>query len=109
VQVITMKDLPTEEQVSVSLWKVFEQKNVNGKITMGKVVIPPGERVPLEGVSIHEQNEYSIVIKGSFIAESGGKQYRINAGDATFIPAGEEHAAYNDGNEVCEIVWVLVG
>jgi quercetin dioxygenase-like cupin family protein len=55
---------------------------------MGKVVIPSGERVPLNGVSSHKQNEYSIVIKGSFIAESGGKQYRINAGDSTFIPAG---------------------
>jgi quercetin dioxygenase-like cupin family protein len=109
VQVITVKDLSTEYQDPVPLWKVFEQKNVNGKFTMGKVIIPSGERVPLHGFSSHEQNEYSIVVKGSLIAESGGKKYRINKGDATFIPAGEEHTAYNDGNEPCEIVWVLVG
>jgi len=36
MQVITMKDLPTEEQASVSLWKVSEQKNVSGKNSHGK-------------------------------------------------------------------------
>jgi len=30
-------------------------------------------------------------------------------GTPLLFQQGEEHTAYNDHNEVCEIVWVLVG
>lgn len=79
------------------------------KIRFGTVVIPPGQRIPLEGTAHHDQYEYSFVIKGTFVTESGQEKYRISSGQATFIPAGEKHWAYNDGDEECEIVWVLVG
>ncbi|WP_227888082.1 cupin domain-containing protein [Cytobacillus oceanisediminis] len=50
-----------------------------------------------------------MIVKGSIVTETNGKTYRVSSGEATYIPAGQEHIAYNDSEEDCEIVWVLVG
>ncbi|MED4582613.1 cupin domain-containing protein [Brevibacillus choshinensis] len=79
-----------------------------GKVMFGTVVIPPKARVPMKGQGAHDQDEYSYIMRGTIQTESGGKAYTVSAGEATLIPAGEEHWAYNAGDEDCEIVWVLV-
>ncbi|WP_018130904.1 cupin domain-containing protein [Effusibacillus pohliae] len=79
-----------------------------GRATFGIVIIPPGTRIPLEGTGSHAEDEYSYVISGSLIVGSGEREYRVQAGDATLIPAGVPHWAYNDGNEEVMIVWTLV-
>jgi quercetin dioxygenase-like cupin family protein len=109
VEVLNIESLPEDVNATVPLKTVFSQASLSGNLAMGTVTIPPGKRVPLKGVSKHEENEYSIIVKGSIVTEVNGKVYRASSGEATFIPAGEEHIAYNDSNEDCKIIWVLVG
>lgn len=109
MEVLKIDGLEVDANAVVPLKTVFTQESLSGQLKVGTVKIPPGKRVPLTGVSNHKENEYSIVVKGSIVTETNGKTYRVSSGDATFIPAGEEHIAYNDTNEDCEIVWVLVG
>ncbi|RLQ94831.1 cupin domain-containing protein [Falsibacillus albus] len=110
MDVLTINQINPSQESPVPLRTVFEEKIREGMaVSMGTVTIPPGKRVPLQGVSNHIQNEYSIIVKGSILTECGGKTYRVSSGDATFIRAGEEHIAYNDGKEDCEVIWMLVG
>ncbi|GGB42393.1 cupin domain-containing protein [Virgibacillus dakarensis] len=90
------------------LLTLFREKNKHVDVQFGTVTIPPGERVPKEGLSKHEENEYSVIVKGRVEGESGGKPYKAWASNATLIPAGEEHWAVNAGDEPCQIVWALV-
>lgn len=79
-----------------------------GKVTMGMALFPPGARVPKEGTGVHEADEYALVLKGSILTMSDGKEYRLQSGKASLIPQGEEHWSFNDTNEDCEVVWILV-
>ncbi|MDQ0338747.1 quercetin dioxygenase-like cupin family protein [Caldalkalibacillus uzonensis] len=109
MKIISVKDVPPDQTSPVTMKKLFtEEDTAGGRITFGVVTIPPGERVPVEGLSIHDQDEYALVLKGSIRTMSAGKEVRVARGQATFIPAGEAHWAYNDGDEECEIVWALV-
>ncbi|MGY0692184.1 cupin domain-containing protein [Virgibacillus sp. FSP13] len=90
------------------LLTLFEEKTEHVDVQFGTVTIQPGERVPKEGLSKHEENEYSVIVKGKVEGESGGEPYQTSTSNAMLIPAGEEHWAINSGEEPCEIVWVLV-
>lgn len=108
--VINSRTVKPEDRPGVSLKTIFsEQEKHGGKTTFGVVTIPPQARIPLSGAKGHPGNEYSIVTKGSILVGTVDTQYRMTAGDASLIPDGEEHWAYNDGEEDCEIVWALVG
>lgn len=109
LKLINLNELSADSDTAVQLKTVFSQEALSGNLRMGTVVVPPGERVPVTGSSKHDENEYSIIVKGSIVTETLGKTYQASSGEATFIPAGQEHIAYNDGNEDCEIIWVLVG
>ncbi|MBP2259138.1 cupin domain-containing protein [Virgibacillus alimentarius] len=90
------------------LLTVFESESDHMVLKFGTVTIPPGVRVPEEGMSEHSENEYSFIKKGTLEGESGGKPFSITSSMATFIPAGEQHWAINSGDEPCEIVWTLL-
>lgn len=87
---------------------LFEDKYEKMDIKFGTITIPPGGRVPEEGLASHEENEYSFIVKGKIEGESGGQKYKAKESEATFIPAGEKHWAINRSNTPCEIIWVLV-
>ena len=87
----------------------FEENNLNvTDFRMGTISILPGERVPKEGLSRHEENEYSYIISGGMTGESGGEAFEISGGMGTLIPAGEEHWCVNNGDVPCEICLVLI-
>lgn len=88
--------------------KLFENRDTYSNFTFGYVSINPGERVPKEGVSAHSEDEYSFIISGQLTGESGGENFEVEASNATFIPAGEEHWAMNNSDEECKIIWVFV-
>lgn len=90
------------------LTTLFEHQSKRIDYSFGTVIIQPGERVPAEGFSNHKEDEYSIIIEGNIEGESGGKPFKVNASEATLIPAGEKHWAINNGDEPCKIVWTLV-
>ena len=105
MKIETNKDIKAADRYDVIMKTLFGE---DAQVTMGTVVFPPGARVPAEGAGAHAEHEYSFVMSGSLLTVSGGKEYRISEGQATLIPAGEEHWAFNDGTENCEIIWVLV-
>lgn len=109
MDILNIKELEQQGNEAYSMHTIFEEKQAETAVKVGHVVIHPGETVPLSGVSKHEENEYSVIVKGSLVTEIEGKQYRVSAGQATFIPKGEEHTAVNDGQEDCELVFVMVG
>ncbi|NEW09052.1 cupin domain-containing protein [Paenibacillus sp. SYP-B3998] len=107
--IVNANTVKPDDRPQVFLKTLFTEESIaGGKVKFGTIVIPPKARVPLNGEGAHDQDEYSIVIKGAIETGSGGKEYLISAGDATLIPAGEAHWAYNSGDVDCEIVWVLV-
>ncbi|NRQ55989.1 MULTISPECIES: cupin domain-containing protein [Brevibacillus] len=107
--IVNANAIQPEDRPGVTLKILFTEDQVeNGKATFGVVVVPPGARIPLSGSGSHAQDEYSIVVKGTILAGTEEGEYRMSANDASLIPAGEAHWAYNDGSEDCEIVWVLV-
>ena len=65
----------------------------NGMAITGILEFAAGTRLPPEGVSAHEQDEVSFIIAGRLEAVSGGEAATLNAGDISFIPAGEAHWA----------------
>jgi len=108
MKIVSVNKIKSSNQ-SKNMKVLFDESIIEGgRTTFGIITIPPGTRIPLEGTGSHEQDEYSLVLKGSILTMSGGKEYRVVAGQATFIPQGELHWAYNDGEEDCEIVWALV-
>lgn len=109
MEIVSTSDVKSSSQTEVIMKTIFDETVIEGgRTAFGTVIIPPGARIPLEGTGSHTQDEYGLILKGSMLAMSGGKEYRVVAGQATFIPQGEKHWAYNDGQEDCEIVWALV-
>ncbi|WP_134698662.1 cupin domain-containing protein [Ammoniphilus sp. YIM 78166] len=107
--VISADSVKADDRPDVSLKTLFSEEHVEGgKAKFGVVSVPPKARIPLSGTGAHDEDEYSIVVKGSILAGITGQEYRLTVGDASLIPAGEAHWAYNDGEEECQIVWVLV-
>lgn len=109
MKVVTVREVVAEDLTNVTMKTLFDESLFDGARTkFGKVIIPPGARVPDEGMGAHDEDEYSFILQGTIKSVSGGKEYRVSAGEATFIPKGEEHYAYNDGNEDCIIIYSLV-
>lgn len=109
MKIVTVNEIDAENNSQITMKTLFDESIIKGARTnFGKVVIPPGVRVPVEGMGKHDADEYSIIIQGSIKTNSGGKHYKVSAGQATFIPAGEEHYAINDGKEDCVIIYSLV-
>ena len=80
---------------------------LHGGTNMGCAVFAPGARVPDQGLTSHDEDEYAYFISGSLKCFSGGEYYEVRVGDATFIPAGEEHYSVNESDEPCTLVYVL--
>lgn len=109
MKIVTVSDVKADNRTDVVMKTLFGGNvDQDAKVTFGTVVFPPGARVPQAGVGTHDGDEYSIILKGSILSVSGGEEHRVSAGQATLIPAGEEHWSINDSNEDCEIIWVIV-
>jgi quercetin dioxygenase-like cupin family protein len=107
--VVHAKEACAKQGLEVELKSIFGADVVpKGRAVFGTVTIPSGARIPVEGTGVHEQDEYSYIVKGSLVVSIDGVEHRVKAGDATLIPAGEAHWAYNDGNEEVLIIWTLV-
>ena len=80
---------------------------LHGSKNMGYAVFAPGARAPAQGLASHAEDEYAYIISGSLKCFSGGEHCEVKAGDATFIPAGEEHYSSNESDEPCTLVYML--
>lgn len=101
---IESEDIPGVELKTLLPFDVIS----GGRTRFGMVSIPPKGRIPLKGVAPHDEDEYSILVKGKMITTIGDQEFLLSAGDSTLIPAGEAHAVYNPGEEECLLIWALV-
>ncbi|MES9683153.1 cupin [Bacillus sp. AFS001701] len=88
--------------------KLFTRQGDFKEVSMSVISLTPGERVPAVGMSCHEEDEYSYIFSGEIDTYSKGVHSVEKAGDATFIPAGEEHWCINRTNEPCLLVCFMV-
>ncbi len=57
-------------------------------------VLPPAKHTPYQGAPLHlhhEQDEWIHITDGEFVAEVGGKRYRLKPGDSLLMPMGVPH------------------
>lgn len=93
----------------VNLTTIMEKTLESGaRLSYGTAVFPPGARVPDSGTAAHEADEYSFIIKGRLSAFSGGESYEVKGGQASMIPAGEQHWSVNESDQNCLLVWMFI-
>ena len=107
MKVVKVQDVQPDNRPDIIFKTIFGGGD-NGEVKMGIAVFPPGARVPAQSSGAHTADEYSFVIKGSILVMSGGREQRLMAQEASFIPAGEEHWAFNDSDSDCELIWSLI-
>jgi len=100
---------PKKSFSKADLTTLFDGSNTtNEKVEFGYAVFKPGARIPENGYTSHEKDEYSFIIKGKSKIVIDEKTYEVTTNSAGFIPAGELHYSYNDSDEECELIWMLV-
>lgn len=87
---------------------LFNAEGDYSNMTFSYIEIMPGYRIPETGYSKHDADEYSYFVSGSVKSYSGGKETTEVAGNATFIPKGEEHWCINEGDEPCVIICAMI-
>ncbi len=109
MKIIHIDDVKAADRVNIVLKTLFDEDiRQKGNLVIGTATIPPGSRVPAEGEGVHDGDEYAVIFKGTTKIVSGGQEYRMSAGEASFIPAGEVHWSLNDGDADCELLWMIV-
>lgn len=76
-----------------------------GHLEFGTAVMPHGCRQPPQGVSRHDGDEISLMLRGRAILETSDGRTEVEAGDVVFIEAGEAHAT--EAIEDCHVYYVL--
>jgi quercetin dioxygenase-like cupin family protein len=103
-----IETVPENRQIA-SMTPLFGPETIpDGAVNMGYAVFEPGVRVPPEGRSSHEGDEFSYIISGSLKCTSGSEQFETKAGDAIYIPAGEQHYSSNESDSPCRLIYMLV-
>jgi quercetin dioxygenase-like cupin family protein len=103
-----IENVPKDKRELTMLPLFGPETRQDGAVNMGCAVFGPGVRVPKEGHTSHDTDEFSYIISGNIKCFSGGKTHELKAGDAAYIPAGEPHYSCNESNEVCTLVYMLV-
>jgi len=80
--------------------------NESNKITTGTTVFAVGTQIPLHS---HNVEESVLIFSGRATAVIGGERVDLEAGDATWVPAGVPHQFINRGDGELIIYWVYGG
>jgi HTH-type transcriptional regulator, repressor for puuD len=76
------------------------------RVTTGITVFEPGTAIPLH---THNVEESVLVLEGEAAAVVGEDSFELEAGDATWVPAGVPHRFANRGRGRLRIYWVYGG
>lgn len=76
------------------------------RVTTGMTTFAPGTAIPLHW---HNVEESVLVFAGEATAEIGAERFDLEAGDATWVPAGIPHCFANRGDTPMTIYWVYGG
>ena len=105
---IRSNDFSVEEHSDYAVITAKESRTRGRKIKIGKAVLKPGARIPEEGTTFHDCDEYSFVVKGNVTIGTEDGLSDLETGDINFTPKAKEHWSLNEGDTDCELVWVLV-
>lgn len=75
-------------------------------VTTGITEFEPGTAIPLH---THNVEESVFILEGEATAVVDGKSFDLEAGDATWVPAGVPHRFVNRGQGRMRIYWVYGG
>ena len=75
-------------------------------VTTGITEFEPGTAIPLH---THNVEESVFILEGEATAVVDGKSFNLEAGDATWVPAGVPHRFANRGQGRMRIYWVYGG
>jgi len=75
---------------------------------MSYITLLPGQRVPVSGTGVHEEDEYSFFVEGEVYTESGTFQGICRTGEGTLIPRGERHWCENRTDRPCRLLCVMI-
>jgi HTH-type transcriptional repressor of puuD len=76
------------------------------RVTTGITVFAVGTAIPLH---THNVEESVLVLEGEAAAVVGQDSFELEAGDATWVPAGVRHRFANRGQGPMRIFWVYGG
>jgi HTH-type transcriptional repressor of puuD len=76
------------------------------RVTTGMTVFAPGTAIPLH---THNVEESVLILDGQATAVVDGDSFDLEAGDATWVPAGVPHRFANRGPGRMRIYWVYGG
>lgn len=90
----------------VRMTEFFISECDDEKVAMGHAVFPAGVSVPW---AAHDCDEYSFILKGNVFCETKEDGViHMEAGQSSFIPAGQMHCSGNDSSSDAEVLWILV-
>lgn len=78
----------------------------SNRITTGMTTFQPGTAIPLHS---HNVEESVLVFRGEATAVIDGEEFDLDAGQATWVPAGVSHCFANRGSGEMTIYWVYGG
>jgi mannose-6-phosphate isomerase-like protein (cupin superfamily) len=76
------------------------------RLTTGVTVFAPGTAIPLHS---HNVEESVLVVAGLAEIVVGDERFDLEAGDATWVPAGVPHCFRNRGTDEMRIYWAYGG
>lgn len=76
------------------------------ELVAGIAEVPAGVARPTRGHT-HEPAELYHILAGEGEVVVDGESYRVQAGDAVWIPPNAEHVAYNVGTETLRLLYVF--
>ena len=78
----------------------------SNRVTTGMTTFGPGTAIPLHS---HNVEETVLVYRGEATAVIDDQEFELDAGQATWVPAGVPHCFANRGNGEMTIYWVYGG
>jgi mannose-6-phosphate isomerase-like protein (cupin superfamily) len=91
----------------VTVRQLFKPDEFGGKVRLcARLTLPPGASI---GTHAHAgEDEVYLLTAGSGLLDEGGREVRVQAGDAVLTGKGASHAIRNDGQVPLEIVAFIV-
>jgi transcriptional regulator with XRE-family HTH domain len=90
-------------------WERMTPRNVPGVEFVYNYYPPGSESTPADSLVRHTGKEWGVVLKGQLGLTVGFYEYLLGPGDSAFFDSTVPHRLHNDGAEVVEAIWVVMG
>lgn len=92
---------------NVTIQHFFRKNEITARTRLcSRLTLPPGASI---GLHKHEgEDELFIVTRGKGLIDDGKTKESVEAGDAILTGKGESHAVINNGQEVLEMIAIIM-